>query len=99
MGAAIMYETTSLLKLPAYLSQDIRKKLVDLKRAALKANTDSTHPQTGGGPKPDRPWFTDVILDILGQDSCLVSGISGKGVVITFILLLGYGTQHAHTYH
>ena len=91
-----MYETTSLLKLPAYLSQYIRRKWVDLKRAALKANGDSTRPQTGGGPKPE---FTDVILDILGQDSCLVSGISGKGVVITFILLLGYGTQHAHTYH
>ena len=57
---------------------DVRKKWVDLKRAALKANSEATRPQTGGGPKPERPWFTALILDILGQDSCLVSGIAGK---------------------
>ena len=57
---------------------DVRKKWVDLKMAALKANSEATRPQTGVGPKPERPWFTDLILDILGQDSCLVSGIAGK---------------------
>ena len=29
------------------------EKWVDLKRAAWKANSEATRPQTGGGPKPE----------------------------------------------
>ena len=32
---------------------DVQKKWVDLKIAALKANSNATRPQTGGGPEHD----------------------------------------------
>ena len=57
---------------------DVRKKWTDLKRAALKASGEAKRPKTGGGPKVEPPWFTETVLDVLGDDTTLVNGIDGE---------------------
>ena len=57
---------------------DVRKKWIDLKRVALKANSASKQPKTGGGPPPPRPWFVDNVLNVLGDNTSLVDGIEGR---------------------
>ena len=57
---------------------DVRKKWTDLKRAALKASAEAKRPKTGGGPKVEPPWFTETVLDVLGDDTTLVNAIEGE---------------------
>ena len=54
---------------------DVRKKWTDLKRAAFKASAEA---KDWGGPKVELPWFTETVLDMLGDDTTLVNGIEGQ---------------------
>lgn len=67
---------------------DVRKKWIDIKRAALKANSASKRPQTGGGPPPPRPWFVDNVLDVLGEETSLVDGIEGRNTTSVILSLI-----------
>ena len=57
---------------------DVRKKWTDIKRAALRASGEAKRPKTGGGPKVEPPWFTDIVLDALGELTTLITGIEGE---------------------
>ena len=57
---------------------DVRKKWTDVKRAALRASGEIKHPKMGGGPKVEPPWFTDIVLDALGELTTLIAGIEGE---------------------
>ena len=57
---------------------DVRKKWTDVKRAALRASGEIKHPKTGGGPKVEPPWFTDIVLYALGELMTLIAGIEGE---------------------
>ena len=54
---------------------DVRKKWTNLKRAAFKASAEA---KDWGGPKVELPWFTETVLDVLGDDTTLVNGIEGQ---------------------
>ena len=58
------------------LVSDVRKKWTDLNSAALKAWDEANRPKTGGGPKVEPPWFTEMVLDVLGDDTTLVNGFT-----------------------
>ena len=45
---------------------EVRKKWTDLKRAALKVSGETTKPLMGGDQVVEHPWFTDMVLDVLG---------------------------------
>ena len=66
---AVLSETATAVSSSGHAIRTV--KWHDLKRAILKANSEATRPQTGV-PRNRRPWFTDLILDILGQDNCRV---------------------------
>ena len=68
-------------------ASDIQKKWADLKRIGIHSAAEATHPKTGGGPKPPRPWFVDTVLDVLGEGTSL---ITGKGTAHVL-------DQHTHT--
>ena len=58
--------------------KQVKKKWFDLKSQALKIKSNAKNPPTGGGAREDEPWFVDVVLDINGENSCLLQGIQGK---------------------
>jgi hypothetical protein len=58
--------------------QKIKKKWSDLRLTAIRLRGKLKNPPTGGGPLPDIPWWHDMVLDILGEESCLLEGIKGK---------------------
>ena len=58
--------------------QDVRKKWMDLKSAALQFRSATKHPKTGGGKRPDEPWFVRQVLDVLGEGSALLEGVFGE---------------------
>ena len=63
-------------------ASDIKKKWADLKRIGIHSAAEATHPKTGGGPKPPRPWFVDTVLDVLGEGTSLITGIEGEQVKV-----------------
>ena len=58
------------------LVSDVCKKWTDLNSAALKAWDEANRPQTGGGPKVEPPWFTEMVLDLPGDDTTLDNGFT-----------------------
>ena len=56
---------------------EVKTKRADMKRASLKHASEAKHPKTGGGPPVHKPWFVDGVLDILGDETCLIEGIEG----------------------
>ena len=63
-------------------ASDIKKKWADLKRIGIHSAAEATHPKTGGGPKPPRPWYVDTVLDVLGEGTSLITGIEGEQVKV-----------------
>ena len=57
---------------------DVRKKWTDVKRAALRASGESKRPKTGVAQKLAPPWFTDIVLDALGELTTLITRIEGE---------------------
>eukprot|EP00745_Piridium_sociabile_P026658 TRINITY_DN42576_c0_g1_i5.p1 TRINITY_DN42576_c0_g1~~TRINITY_DN42576_c0_g1_i5.p1 ORF type:complete len:172 (+),score=24.45 TRINITY_DN42576_c0_g1_i5:323-838(+) len=85
-------------------TKQIKKKWFDVKSQALKIRSKAKNPPTGGGAQEDEPWYVDVVLDINGENSCLLDGIKGKFKSFAFsdfqterILRLKQCCRHKHT--
>ena len=57
---------------------ELKKKWAEMKSACLRIISARRNPKTGGGKKDKEPWYVNVILDILGEDTALVEGIASK---------------------
>ena len=56
---------------------DVKKKWKDLLSKAKKdASAKKTH-QTGGGPPPKTSVYSDIIVDVFGEDSPAFTGLAG----------------------
>ena len=60
--------------------KEIKKKWSDLKTQAVEDYPRTKNFPTGGGPRPEPGPYSTIIIDIIGEDSATVSGISGGGV-------------------
>ncbi|KAJ8307753.1 hypothetical protein KUTeg_014693 [Tegillarca granosa] len=58
---------------------EIKHKWKDLLSRAKKDFSNRRHPKTGGGPKPTEGPYTDIVLDIIGEASPVLIGISSGG--------------------
>ncbi|XP_058606033.1 nuclear apoptosis-inducing factor 1-like isoform X1 [Onychostoma macrolepis] len=57
--------------------KELRKKWSDLKTQAIEDFPRTKHVPTGGGPRPEPGPYSTVILEIIGDNSPTVCGITG----------------------
>lgn len=58
---------------------ELKHKWKDLLSRAKKDYSNRRYPQTGGGPKPPEGPYTHLVLDIIGQSSPVLDGITTCG--------------------
>ncbi|XP_041349027.1 uncharacterized protein LOC121368393 [Gigantopelta aegis] len=51
-----------------------KKKWLELKRRAILYDGSRKQPESDGSPPPEKPWYVDYILDILGEDYSEING-------------------------
>ena len=61
-----------------------KKKWLELKRHAIKFGNERKRPKPKGAPPPEEPWYVDLILNIIGEDSALPTGIEGTSFMFLF---------------
>lgn len=54
---------------------EVKHKWKDLLTRAKKDKSNRKYPKTGGGPKPEECIYTDIIIDIIGENSATLIGI------------------------
>lgn len=59
----------------------IKRKWFELKACAVAFQTSRKNFSTCGGLTDEKPWYTDIILDIIGEDNDIVNESDGKSSI------------------
>lgn len=60
----------------------LKKKWSNLKARAIAYAGSIKRIPTGGGPKEKEEWWTDSVLNIIGKDNMVITGINLQGKFI-----------------